>query len=275
MAALQMLWPHGANGGTWNDGFHEQTLDGEWTGNRYAFQITNGVLAGQSAFPLGSPLYVVERAVDSTNCDVSCWLNVVVPNMRVCTKAALVLRHSGNDGYVFALHEPTQTLEVYRLSTHEMLLKKDAKLVLRQWYYARAELRGPTMTFYLDGQLIGTVTDTRSPSGSVGLAVQDAEVAWFDEFTVSGPNIVGNIDDISLPTLSPPSKDAHGNIVFRFLASPPYDYFVQASSTPYGYDWQTIQTFRAKIASFEAEVSDPATNGARFYRVQKIHCQCR
>src|SRR5207344_2940007 len=131
---------------------------------------------GVSASPVApSPLNLIEVSQDSTNCDISCWANVVSPNTRVCTKGALILRHTGNDGYVFALHEATQTIEVYRLSTHEMLFKRDLKIELKKWYYLRAELRGSAMTFFVDDQLVCSVTDTLHPSGSVGVAVQDAD----------------------------------------------------------------------------------------------------
>src|SRR6185295_12978818 len=159
-------------GGTWNDHFTQPTLAGDWTGNRSAFRIEAGVLQGQSAYPVSqSPLNVVEIAQDSTDCNVACWVNVVAPNLRVCTKGALILRHSGSEGYVFALHEPTQTIELYRLSNHAMLLNRSARIELRKWYYVRAELRGPTMKFYVDGKSIGTITDDRSASGSMGVAV--------------------------------------------------------------------------------------------------------
>jgi len=264
-----------AHAGTWNDHFYQQTLAEDWTGNRSAFQIKDGVLAGVSAMPIApSPLNLVEIATDSTECDVGCWINVVEPNLHVCTKGALILRHTGEDGYVFALHEATQTIEVYRLATHEMLLKRYAKLALRAWYYVRAELRGPTMTFFVDGQLIGTVTDAQHPSGSVGVAVQDADAVWFDDFFVSGPGVKGNIDDISLPELSV-SRATNNQVLLRFLASPPYDYFVQATSAPLSHDWETLGSFRAKLAPFEAEIADSVTNALRFYRIEKVFCGCR
>ena len=266
--------PGPAIAGTWSDHFSQPTLAADWTGNRSAFQIRDGVLEGESASPLSpSPFNLVEIATDSTDCEVGCWINIVEPNRRVCTKGALILRHTGNDGYVFALHEATQTIEVYRLSTHEMLLKRDSKIELRKWYYVRAELRGTTMNFFVDGQLVGSVTDARHPSGSVGVAVQDAEAVWFDDFTVKGPGVVGNVDGISLP--EPIIVRETNRLVIRFLASPPYDYFVQATSAPLTHGWETIGTFRAKVESFEAEVSDSLTNGLRFYRVEKIHCGCR
>ena len=270
-----LLFPILGHAGTWSDHFYQTTLAEAWTGNRGAFQTRDGILEGESASPVAESLFnLVEIAVDSTDCNVGCWVNVVSPNLRICTKGALILRHTGNDGYVFALHEATQTIEVYRLLSHEMLLKRDARIELGRWYYLRAELRGATMTFFVDGQLIGIVTDALQPSGSVGVAVQDADPVWFDDFTITGPKVTGNVDGISLPQLSV-TREINDQVVIRFLASPPYDYFVQASSAPLSHDWQTISSFRAKLQSFDAEVSDPMTNVLRFYRIEKVHCGCR
>src|SRR5262249_10561499 len=146
-----------------------------------------------------SPFNFLELAVDSTDCEVGCWINVVTPNMHVCTKGALLLRHTGTNGYVFALHEATQSIELYRLATHEMLFQESARIDLGKWYQLRAQLHGATLILYVDDHPVGTVTDALYPSGSVGLAVQDAEVVRFDDFTLTGANIVGNIDPVQLP----------------------------------------------------------------------------
>ena len=260
--------------GTWRDHFHEH-LPPEWSGDRQDFVLTNGVLAGQSAFPVGpSPLNILELAIDSSNCVVQSWVNVVLPNLRVCTKAALILRHTGTNGYVFALHQATQTLELYRLSNNEMLFIAPAAIELGRWYHLRAELQGPAIRLFLDGRHVATVTDNLSPSGAVGLAVQDAETAWFDNFSVTGPNIIGNVDEVTRPALTL-SPGPAGLINLRFLAEPPYDYLVQASSTPSGHDWQTITNLTAKLEPFEALIHDQPASATRFYRVEKLPCHCR
>lgn len=265
--------------GTWSDHFSSPTLLSDWTGNRADFQIVTNlnVLEGESASPLTpSPFNSIAIQTDSTDCTVSAWVNIVAPNTRVCTKGALLLRHSGAEGYVFALHEPTQTAEVYRLSNHEFLLNKPWKIDFRTWYFVRAELHGSSMSFYIDGQLVGTITDSVSPTGAVGLAVQDAEAAQFDDFTVTGPNVNGNTDEVPKPSVTS-ALDNTSHVVLRFNAESPYDYFVQVSNSPTpSHDWQTIATYRAKLDLGEITVSDSATdNTARFYRVEKVPCYCR
>jgi hypothetical protein len=263
-------------GGTWSDHFASDTLLPDWTGTRAEFQIVNEVLEGQSASPLTpSPFNFVEVQQDSTDCSVSAWIDVVRPNTHVCTKGALVLRHTGTNGYVFALHEATQTAEVYRVEDHELLLKKAWKIDLGTWHFARAELHGPVMTFFIDGQGVGSVTDSVSASGAVGLAVQDADIALFDDFTISGPGVVGNVDDVPKPELSSMEQSSSG-VTLRFTISPPYDYFVQVSSSPEpSHDWRTIANYRAKDLTEDIVFTDTNANGPRFYRIEKVPCYCR
>lgn len=262
-----------ARAGIWTDHFDQAALGASWAGNRGAFQVTDGVLQGQSALPVAeSPLNIIEIGAPS-DCQVSCWINVVQPNLHVCTKGALILRHSGNNGYAFALHEATQTLELYRLSNHEMLLKRDAPLRLGRWYYVEASLLGPAMTFSVDGQPVGTVNDSESPSGAIGLAVQDADAVSFDDFTMTGPSVVGNVDGITPPELSI-APDGNGQFVIRFLALPGFTYHLRGSSTPRTHDWSTIQSFTAKLVSFEAEAVLHPSAAQQYYRVEKADCGC-
>jgi hypothetical protein len=176
--------------GTWSDDFSQNSLGSFWSNNTNAFWISNGVLHGESASPITpSPFEIVELGKNWSNYSVSVFVNIIAPNTRVCTKGAILLRHSGNEGYVFALHEPTQTIELYRLSDHEMLLSKPAAINFKQWYRLRAELQDDEISLWVDENFIGKVNDARSPSGSVGLAVQDTEETQFDHFTITGPEI--------------------------------------------------------------------------------------
>jgi hypothetical protein len=265
-----------SHGGTWSDHFSRDTLLSDWTGMRGAFRIVNKELEGASASPVApSPFNFVEVAQDLTDCTVGVWMNVVMPNLRVCTKGAVVARHTGTNGYVFALHEATQTAEIYRLSNQEMLLNVPWKIDLEKWYYVRVELHGPVMSFYIDGKLAGTINDSQSPSGAVGLAAQDAEVVRFDDFTISGPNVVGNVDDVEKPTVQ--TEQTAEGVVIRFFAEPPYDYFVQVSSDAApSRNWTTLATYTAKIKGEEVTFVDRSVaTGPRFYRVEKVPCYCR
>jgi hypothetical protein len=179
--------------GTWADHFSGGTLGSDWQGDRDFFSILDGTLDGISAAPLPPvPLHLVEVGTNWGDYAVQCSIDVVTPNLLICTKGALILRDNGKEGYVFALHVATQTIEVYRLSDHEMLLCTNAPLELKTWYRVRAELQGTTMNFFVDDQFIGTVTDDRSLTGAVGIAVQDTMETLFDDFSVTGPGIPNN-----------------------------------------------------------------------------------
>src|ERR1035437_9188640 len=82
-----------------------------------------GIAVGEvSAEPVAPvPLHQVEVGTNWSDYTVQCRIDVVTPNLLICTKGALILRDDGKDGYVFALHVATKTIEVYRLSDHEML----------------------------------------------------------------------------------------------------------------------------------------------------------
>lgn len=182
-----------ASAGTWSDDFSGDMLYQGWRGDRDNFTIENGALQGRNAHPISLlPLKWIEIGNDWDDYVVQCKINVVTPNLLVCTKGAIILRHSGNESYVYALHTATNTVEVFRLSNGEngeMLLSKDKPLELGKWYLVKAELQGENMSFYLDDELIGKVSDNRSLSGSVGLAVQDALSVLYDDFIITGPKI--------------------------------------------------------------------------------------
>jgi len=175
---------------TWTDNFSGQVLGAQWKGDRDNFSLSDGSLQGRNAHPiLLLPLRFVEVGENLKDYNVECQINVVTPNLLECTKGAIILRHKGNDGYVFALHIATKTIEVYRLSDGEMLLSKEEPLELEKWYKMKAELDGENMSFYLDEKLVGKIKDDRSLSGPVGLAVQDALNVLFDDFSITGDRI--------------------------------------------------------------------------------------
>lgn len=259
--------------GTWLDHFSRPVLVAEWLGNRDSFSIQGEALRGVSASPLFSPLNIVEVGKDWSDYQIQCWVNVVAPNVRVCTKGGLILRHTGKEGYVFALHQATQTIEVYRLSDHEMLLSKAAVIDFKKWYHLRAILTGPTMSFFVDDQLIGSVTDDRSLTGAAGVAVQDAEEVLFDDFEATGPSVPDHDQEFPAPQIS--SVQREGNqVVFRFTVESSYHYSLQ-SSPSLKTRWEPLASFTAKLAALDAVAYDTPTSGARFYRLEKTSCECR
>jgi hypothetical protein len=54
------------------------------------------------------------------------------------------------------------------------------------WYTVKMTVVGPTITLYVNGALVFTVTDTGIAAGGVGLAINDGE-AVFDDVVVTKP----------------------------------------------------------------------------------------
>lgn len=244
-----------ARAGTWADHFSEPSLGDDWQGNRAYFLIFEGTLKGASVSPLApAPFNRVEAGKEWGDYSVRCRVNVVEPNLLVCTKGALVLRDSGTDGYVFALHVATKTIEVYRLSNEEMLLSRDAPLELKTWYVLEANLSGPSMSFFVDGQSIGTLTDDRSLSGRVGVAVQDALDARFDDFSVTGPGIPSNGLELSTA----------GQTLTITWPGAMTNYVLQSSTQLSGAGWQTVTNTPSTVGDQLSITLDPSP-GSRFY----------
>lgn len=268
-----VLWGPSVDGGTWSDHFHKG-LAPEWSGDNEAFRVTtNGVLEGVSANPVGvSPRYELELPMKLSNVVVSCWVNVVRPNTHVCTKGALVLRHDGTSGYIFALHQATQTIEVFRSFSGEMILIRSAEIKLGQWYHLRAELNGTVMRFFVDGTLVGSLNDDESSAGKFGVAVQDADAVLFDDFTLTGAEVVGNVDGIAVPEVE--LQGNGGEMTLRFATEAGYDYIVQKNSAPWQHNWMTVTNFTVKLQPVDAVIMVPANEPFTFYRVEKVNCWC-
>jgi hypothetical protein len=174
--------------GSFRDTFEETSLSEIWKGDRRSFFVEDGKLVGVSAHPLMTFLRFIYVGESWTDYTVRCRVNVVQPNLLICTKGAMLLRYHDGDGIVFALHVAAKRVEVYRLSG-EKLLSIKTPLKLKRWYDLRAEVSGNAFRFYLDGQEIGRLTDDRFRSGAVGLAVEDVMKALFDDFHVTGPGV--------------------------------------------------------------------------------------
>jgi hypothetical protein len=72
--------------GTWSDHFSGSILGSDWQGDRTYFSILDGALDGISAEPLAPvPLHQVEVGTNWGDYTVQCRIDVVTPNLLVCT----------------------------------------------------------------------------------------------------------------------------------------------------------------------------------------------
>ncbi|MGA2661289.1 MAG: hypothetical protein ABSH34_27730, partial [Verrucomicrobiota bacterium] len=73
--------------GTWSDHFSQNVLGSDWQGDRDFFSIVDAALQGVSAAPIAPvPLRRVEVGKDWTDYTIQCRIDVVEPNVLVCTK---------------------------------------------------------------------------------------------------------------------------------------------------------------------------------------------
>ncbi|MBM3239755.1 hypothetical protein FJZ31_26015 [Candidatus Poribacteria bacterium] len=187
-AILFSVWTNEAMAGVWQDDFEGPALGDFWRGDIDNFSLQDGKLQGRSAHPILVFPRFIEIGNDWTDYTVQCQVNVIEPNLLECSKGAFLLRYKEKEGYVFALHVATESVEVYRFSG-ERLLSVQMPLQLKTWYTLRTEVQGNNFIFYVDNKHIGTLQDHLSSKGSVGLLVEDALSVLFDNFWVSGPDI--------------------------------------------------------------------------------------
>jgi hypothetical protein len=62
----------------------------------------------------------------------------------------------------------------------------DAGIAVNSWYTVRFSVIGSTLTAYVDGRMIVSVTDPTFATGGVGLAATNAN-AVFDDLVVTRP----------------------------------------------------------------------------------------
>jgi hypothetical protein len=139
-----------------------------------------------------------------------------------------------------------------------------AILELKRWYTVRAELHGELMKFFVDDEFIGSVSDARSLSGAVGVAVEDAMEVLFDDFTVAGDAVTGNGLEIgrSSGEILPSWPSAMTNFVLG----------VKESLSP-GTPWDLVTNSPA-IDDKQNKLTLHITPGTRFYMLRpKIRTQ--
>jgi len=110
-------------------------------------------------------------------------------------------------------------------------------------------------------------------AGAAGVAAQDAGEVAFDDFSVIGAGIPDHGSAIPLTAFS--SVERQGDeVILHFTAVSTYQYNLQYASSATGH-WETLATVTAKLSSFEAKVPEAFTNQVRFYRLEKVPCDCR
>jgi len=178
-----------ASAGTWRDDFAAERMSPEWTGDIAAFRQTEGELVGVSAHPVLTVPAIIEVGSDRwREFTASVRVNVVKPNLAICSKGGIVVARTKGSAVVFAIHPPSKRVEVFELYSRELLLMRQSDLPYDRWHTLRIDMNATSATFYFDGSRVGSL-QLRPSSGPVGLCVEDTMDTRFDEFSVRGSTV--------------------------------------------------------------------------------------
>jgi len=174
--------------GVWQDDFEGDALALGWKGDVEAFRLEGGNLVGVSAHPIAILPKSLEVGNDWTNYTATVRVNVVMPNLAICSKGGFVLGKRNGWALVFALHPPASQVEVFEWFTRNEWFASPMLLRYDEWHVLRMDVGVRSARFFVDGVEIGSVKDV-DLAGSVGLVVEDTMRTLFDEFRVSGATI--------------------------------------------------------------------------------------
>jgi hypothetical protein len=189
-----------AQAGTYMHNFDDGDLDScvifDFLGGVSEWKIEDGILTCRRTIaPSSSLLYGEESWGDySIECDAK-----MVETFANFHAIALDLRVSNignansiNDIYCVATKGGRAVIWAY-LNGNEVgaSAQKALNFQLDHWYHLKAVANGNNFEFYIDGELIASLSDSRHPTGRVGLAVNGA-VAHFDNLVITGDDVPDN-----------------------------------------------------------------------------------
>lgn len=73
---------------------------------------------------------------------------------------------------------------------------------LGTWYVLKAVVEEDSFKYYVDGEPIMEYTNALEPKGQVGVQASGAITAYFDDFTITGDDIAGNVSDQAISSRS-------------------------------------------------------------------------
>lgn len=175
-------------GGVWRDDFGGETLTEGWHGDVEAFRLEEGRLIGVSAHPIALVLKGITVGDRWTHYTATVRVNVVLPNLAICSKGGLVIGKRNDRAFVFVLHTPSRQVEVFEWTTRRILLEAPFPLEYDEWHTLRADVEERSAQLFVDGVKAGKV-ENLDLAGGVGVAVEDTMKTLFDDFRVSGATI--------------------------------------------------------------------------------------
>jgi hypothetical protein len=174
--------------GVWQDDFNGSALTPGWSGDVDAFRLEENRLVGVSAHPILPSLAAITVGDAWTHYTATVRVNVVKPNLAICSKGGLVLGKRNGWALVFCLHTPSKQAEVFEWFSRNLRLASPMPLEYDEWHTLRVDVEARSARFIVDRVAIGSVKDV-DLSGSVGVVVEDTMLTLFDDFRVSGATI--------------------------------------------------------------------------------------
>lgn len=174
--------------GVWQDDFSGNALAAGWGGDIGAFRLEANRLVGVSAHPILPRLAGIWVGKDWQDYTASVRVNVAKPNLAICSKGGLALARRDGSAIVFAVHTPSQQVEVFEWFTRKPLVALPMALAYDEWHTLRADVEARSIRFIVDGVEMGTLRDLDA-SGGIGVVVEDTMLTLFDDFRVAGETI--------------------------------------------------------------------------------------
>lgn len=182
------------------DDFSTSTGTGGYSGS---VAVTGGYLnvpAGQSS---GAVLSVTDDATKGTGFAVypdqvtpaaaSEWTDYSIDaDISTASAIGIVFRDNGSANYMWQFKPSNNTLNYHAgrdyagttpANPASPTLASDT-LTVDEWAHIRIEAQGSTIRTYIDGALVGTVTDTNASAGTIGLRTGSSESAKVDNLVV-------------------------------------------------------------------------------------------
>ena len=192
--------------GTYVENFDDGDLDSwgifDFLGGVSEWKVEDGILiCRRPSAPSSTLLYGEE---DWGNYSIECDAKMVEPIANFHA-IALDLRVSNignvnsiNDIYCVVTKEGRAVIWAY-LNGNEVgaSAQKALNFQLDHWYHLKAVTDGNNFEFYIDGELVASLSDSQHPTGRVGLAVNGA-VAHFDNLVITGDDVPDNTAAVSL-----------------------------------------------------------------------------
>lgn len=199
---LVMLIALSAQAGTYIDNFDDGDFDGWEAMGPAEWQVVDGVVTGRSEVNSGSGLLFGEH--DWRNYTIECDAKIV-ETIATLPNASLGLRmldRSLSDfNYIWCLPSVAWgTAFIWPWLNGKGLglsAQKPFKQEMNRWYHLKGVAYEDNFEFYIDGELMASLSDSRFPTGRVMLQTNGC-LSNFDNVVITGDDVPDNTTAVSI-----------------------------------------------------------------------------